>query len=341
MTFSSQPLVSISNAIFAEVVENSRLAHDKKLLQLLQSAYSPESPLFREVCHEIDRLGLRQFQTGQEATPESVLALQPEQLQTTETVAPGVSPGVPQVTSQVTKKERSNSFELMHYIPNSSLTKPAETGISSISVVTKVTDLQENGYVPVKPQKSVLADKIKRYLGRFQLLNRSRHKNSTERKERTVVLPLVTQSPSGVLASSMAARRSSLVGQNLPSYIKSQLVLKGSETAGAAKQAEARTGDNESRISSIPRKKDTRIANLLANLESLYFHQDANSTGGTSLGSNTNNESTISDGDREYILPNSFAQWNDQDQDIYQSSLEESIDDQEDDDDDQYLFQTN
>lgn len=352
MSFSTRQLVPIKDAIFADVVESSRLAHDQKLLQLLQSAYSPESPLYRDVCLQVDQLGLLPFQTEQEA-PKKAEETDSKKRETTSELLV-LSAEVPHLT----KNERRLSFELMHYIPNPTLVKPAETGVSSVNVVTKVTDLETNGYIPTKPTKNALTDKIKRYLGRLQLLNQNRQQRELEAKNRPIPAPLVVNQTSrgNEIAPIGAARRLSVVGQNLPLYIKSQLELKeevgaegykGPEVTGGALAAS--NEDIYSRSSSMPPKmKDTRIHNLLANLESLYFHHDGNSTGETSFGSNTNNESTISDADREYMLPNSFTQWNVRVRDTdglhpYQSSLEESAnentDDDEEDDDDEYLFQ--
>lgn len=349
MSFSTRHLVSINEAIFADVVDSSRLAHDQKLLQLLQAAYSADSPLFRDVCYQVDQLGLLPFQTGQDASPEREIKPLLDENEQHE-IGESQESQKPVEVPQLTKNERRLSFELMHYIPNPSLAKPAETGISSVSVVTKVTDLGTNGYVPVKQQKNALADKIKRYLGRFQLLNQNRQRRKLKAKEAKSAPQSTSIPPSVVPPSISTARRLSVVGQNLPLYIKSQLEPKEAGVAESAKDVvasqvvESSNEDIYSHASSAPKRKD-RIGNLLANLESLYFHHDANSTGETSFGSNTNNESTISDADREYILPNSFTQWNDHDQDglhIYQSSLEESANNEDDDDDDdEYLFQEN
>lgn len=342
MSFPTRQPVPINDAIFADVVESSRLAHDQKLLQLLQTAYSPDSPLYREVCLQVDRLGLLPFQVGEEAPVEPTEADAAPEKHLPRRELLSISTTVPQLT----KNERRLSFELMHYIPNPSLVKPAETGISSVNVVNKVTDLEASRYLPTLAPKNALADKIKRYLGRFQLLNQNQRRKLNGKVPSKPSPPQIILAPRGDLGVAVGAeRRLSVVGQNLPLYIKSQLepklTVESAPQTSAKAELAASSVDTYSHNSASAKKEDPRIHNLLANLESLYFHHDGNSTGETSF--NTNNESTISDADREYILPNSFTQWNGRDPEVhvYQSSLEESEENTDDDDDEEYLFTVN
>lgn len=360
MSFIASHKICTHDEIFADIVEDSRLAHDQKLFQLLQAAYSPDSALFQDICLQIEQLGLSEFQLQHNENANGN-----GKVEKTEDTRPVGE--VPDLTSN----ERRLSFELMHYLPNKSLLKPPETAVSTVNVVTKVTDLENNVYVPVKTEKAALADKLKRYRGRFQLSNQKsqRHRPETIRKEASVQDPATTLN--GTMADQVRlpmARKLSVMGQNLPLYIKNQLGGSGggNNSSKPAKSSDiaterpkdpidlkisqkdpqnfpkhTHTDSVESSIQAGPRK-NTRIDNLLANLESLYIHNGDQSEA-TSYGSNTNNGSAISDADREYILPSSFTKWNDDNGiHVYQSSLEEASsneEEEEEEEDGEYLFQ--
>lgn len=360
MSFIASHKICTHDEIFADIVEDSRLAHDQKLFQLLQAAYSPDSALYQDICLQIEQLGLSEFQLQDKENANGN-----GKVEKTEDTRPVGE--VPDLTSN----ERRLSFELMHYLPNKSLLKPPETAVSTVNVVTKVTDLENNVYVPVKTEKAALADKLKRYRGRFQLSNQKsqRHPPETIRKEASVQDPATTLN--GTMADQVRlpmARKLSVMGQNLPLYIKNQLGGSGGGNSSSkpAKSSDiaterpkdpidpkisqkdhqnfpkhTHTDSVESSIQAGPRK-NTRIDNLLANLESLYIHNGDQSEA-TSYGSNTNNGSAISDADREYILPSSFTKWNDDNGiHVYHSSLEEASsneEEEEEEEDGEYLFQ--
>lgn len=128
------------------------------------------------------------------------------------------------------------------------------------------------------------------------------------------------------------ARRVSLVGENLPHYIKNQLTI-----------------ESEKRDKTLHKKK-SRMNNLLANSQSLYAHKDISSLkSNTNTSDFTNSAIDESDDDKEYISPNLLTKYYDieeEEEDIdfvnvddsYISDPEEQVEEQDDDQDDDYLF---
>ncbi|EGV61639.1 hypothetical protein CANTEDRAFT_115100, partial [Yamadazyma tenuis ATCC 10573] len=202
---------------------------------------------------------------------------------------------------KLSKTQRRMSLDLMQTRPQSttnpfiihtrtnSLSKPALTSTSTVNVLTKaeIGKLQDNP----PPQK----------------VNDPRKFNLTSiiPKRRVAKEPVSNTTNTEVTLSAVDKRnrRASLVGENLPTYIKDQLSL---------------VGGNKKQLN----KKQSRLQNLLSNSESLYVHNKDSSSlkSDTRTGTSDYNTSnhTESDDDKEYVSPNSLTRYyedNDEDED--------------------------
>ena len=206
----------------------------------------------------------------------------------------------PKEMPKLTKTQRRMSLDLMH-TPNvyhrRHSSKPAVTETSNVNVLTKA-DLS-----PSQPKTLAVKQES---------------------------LDIVQPRPKPQPLTDKRSRRISLVGENLPIYIKDQLNSKP--------------------------KKLTRVDNLLHNSQSLYMSKDLNSIKSDSQTHTTNSDvdntdprdDDRDDDDREYILPNSFTrdyETNDDDDDDDEvdfvnvnSSEEEEEEEEEEEDSQDYLF---
>lgn len=203
---------------------------------------------------------------------------------------------------KLSKAQRRTSLDLMHSRPNlsdfqhkrtGSFSKPALASTSNVNVLTKA-DVKAKDKSPNKFNLVLIIPKRK---GHAPKENQGNTGDTLDKR----------------------TRRLSLVGENLPNYIKNQL-------------------NGERTIT----KKKSRVHNLLANSESLYAHSkvsgkdsakdsgrdaSANASAKSShTGSDYDNydQNSESEDDREYILPNLLTKY-------YEDQEEEraSIDDNE------------
>lgn len=202
---------------------------------------------------------------------------------------------------KLSKTQRRMSLDLMNSRPqftlptpgitrSSSLSKPALASTSNVNVLTK-PDLTTPNVAPVKtsvPKKF----NITLIIPNKKVIQSKNHQD--------------TQSK--VMTTTASTRRTSLVGDTLPGYIKAQLNL-----AGDGKKLS---------------KKQSRLHNLLANSESLYTNNKdiTSSKSDTQTGTSdyyNSYENNSSDDDKEYILPNLITKYYGMDQ---QSGADEDID---------------
>lgn len=210
---------------------------------------------------------------------------------------------------KLSKAQRRTSLDLMHSRPNlsndlghrrtSSLSKPAMASTSNVNVMTKAdvrtankeTPLKKfnlvliipkrKGHAPVKDAGVPDNHKKSSHLEGPSSDNKPQRNNSDDDTDKVV---------------DKRSRRISLVGENLPNYIRSQI----------------QSGSNDKTVA----KKQSRMHNVLANSESLYAHNKdvasdkSDSHTGTSDYENYNDNSESED-DREYILPNLLTKYYD------------------------------
>lgn len=293
--------------------------NDEEYADLIQNW--KDSAIFAEVQQLIDDMGLQEFEyesLGSKSAQESELrqwkAPQQENARQTKTepaesinIVPEPSPN-PKITEQPSldlktserplqdlRTERRTSLELIHNGPISgpeSLSRAASVSTSNVNVITKaeVTGLTKT------PTKTLIKNRLK-FTG-FKL------------RKKTVDLT-TKPSPASIdrtkQSTSMSNRRVSLVGENLPMYIRQQLSMPEQEESADKDSVRVKSPETDS-FNSLS-NKPSRINNLLANSQSLYSHsKDVSSQNHTSNTSLYDNDTT-SDNDKEYILPNLFTKY--------------------------------
>lgn len=313
----------LSQTIFRDVVESTRLGHDKDLVALLKNNSTPKSSLYRAVTELIQSLDLQEFEVQKAPQERDFSGSKRNGQESTKT-----DHSMPVLTGG----ERRMSFDLMHMNPGlesirkRTFSKPAEASVSSVNVVTRVTDLETAGYTPV-PEEKTIKDKFRFYQDRFKLVNKQK-------------APPKQPAPWPSVDSRVKAlRRTSLVGEHLPDYIRLQL-QKGAQPGEVTESsAPEMLSSKHSEADESKTLRNQRIHNLLANSESLYFRDNSQSSASAYENANTD---SASDADKEYILPSLFTRslddYNEQDvlREIYENSNSEDEDEQE--DDDEFLF---
>lgn len=297
--------MNLQNNIFRDVVENSRLGRDEHLLAFLQQNYNAKSAIFHETEKLMKALDLQEFVA--EITPEVGHVTKAHELRH-------------EPLPVLTRKERRMSFDLMKpgigTIRKRAQGRPAEASVSTVNVVTKVTDIESKAYVPVV-EKSI-KDRIKQFEDKI--------------KSRNTVAP---NPPLDIKKT----RRTSVVGEHLPQYIRlqlaSELTPKTALRTSLARSAQASiTSDLPSRHSlQHGFGKTARIHNLLANSQSLYFRAE-NSQSSTENGI----IDSVSDADKEYISPSLITRSLDYNDDDVLEGIYENSNSEEEEEDDEYLF---
>lgn len=368
-------MADVNSTIFHDIVETSRLGQDRELMALLQHHTSTKSPLYNEVQDLINGLNLRGFDSFSISQNDAGL---PEGPGVPRKQTPANYVDDLKVSSQevprLTKTQRRMSFDLMRMgsgalrSPQVLLSKPPEAAVSNVNIVTKVTDLEARGYTPVPAErKNKLKDKFSSYHNRFKLVNRAKNALQTNIVQITEYGNLGPSDTSkrpeanGALKGSNGSgsnqrtahwkldspRRISLVGENLPLYIKKQL-----QTGDEAPENN-RTQDRplEDPLESHHQNDTTalrstvhsnslyrNVPEALANSESAPLKTNGSGTTDYSFG-HTNNESTISEADKEYILPSLFNRFLDYgENDTLENESNGSLSEDEEDDEDDYLF---
>lgn len=372
-------MVDVNSAIFHDIVESSRLGQDRELMALLHHHSSRESPLYNKVQSLIGGLNLREFDSF--SIPKHDDGFQNgtgnAKKQTPANYAEDLKVSLQEVP-KLTKTQRRMSFDLMQMpngtqrSPQVSLSKPPEAAVSNVNIVTKVTDLESRGYSLVQlERRNSLKDKFSSYQNRFKLVNRRKNMSLTKNVPNTEnpgisTIPEETGSLKGRINGSLkgsngtgsikeptvlladSPRRISLVGENLPLYIKEQL-RQGSEAAETSRMQESSAvkspssshdlTDDAALGSTVPSTPfHKRVMGALVNSESVPLRTNDSEITDNSFG-HANNESTISDADKEYILPSLFDRFLDYgENDALESESNGSLSEEDEDDEDEYLF---
>lgn len=356
----------INPPLFTELTESVPwLKTNNALKTRLLEAYTENSSQWIAVNCIIDSLDLQPYKT------------EPVEEQEHELLKAAPDP-VPARVSEAVDMQRRVSIDLMlkaaavPAIRRPSLSKAAETAVSAVSVVTKVTELENGDYKPLYTQRDPrtkglhyrLAFQRERWdpLKMRRKSSESPEEASTEPASPTVDTALTTSD------AIKAARRMSLVTKHLPLYIRDQLVPTPTiSQAGLPEPTSVTpmlpgTGDLQvvtskkgtpqaqlqaaSTSSANPSGKteNARINNLLANSLSFYYNDDHEPN--ISVG----DTSSVSEADKEYILPSLFARSEDyghstayghmgDETDGFELDDEDDEDDDDDEDDeDDYLF---
>lgn len=356
----------INPALLADLVNTTPwLRNDKELTNFLQNAYSDNSPSWRAVNRLIEDLQLEPYKLqplmSEEPKPETIPAIAFEQ---------------PQISApEISDKQRRFSMDLMQHhstatpIRRTSLSKPAETAITNVNIVTKVTELEGKEYKPLYTEKPLKFKKklhgILPFQERWASLRIDMRPNRRRpplpetanaeaikaNTETTTTKDIVVEPISDAIK---ANRRRSLVTQYLPTYIRDQLreaSVNASSNTSIKHQEEAietamttalhlQVASYKSSGDARVKPDESRINNLLANSLSFYYKNDDEISS-----ANAADDSSVSDADKEYILPGSFTRSADDydnntayehiGEDTEESEIQEE-DDEEDDDD--YLF---
>ncbi|QRG36667.1 hypothetical protein FDK38_001021 [Candidozyma auris] len=373
-------MISSSEKIFRDVVENTRLGQDKELVQLLKHNQESKSALHEEVERLIHELNLVEYKVAQQTgeTIEDEKAFPKE----------GSSKALRKPFEdwdEGTERRLSNEIRNLTQGETSPQAIPgslATAMISNIVVNSKVTNLENEEYTPVpnqKQRKGSIKETFKRYRARLQhpelAISHGQKGHSRTASSQTV----------------KASRRSSLVGEVLPEYIRKQLTLESEPSASSEHQSPDRnqsispnTRSNpseghfsdtldatERRVSEGHSSRHTdnvnsskrlhswdsrraadnnqasRFKNVLVNSQSLYVRKDDDSM-------NTSHDSYelgVSESDKEYISPSSFTRsiedvqghemlFNRTDDEGEQEDEDDEDAEANDEDDGDYLFKT-
>lgn len=357
----------IDTALLADLVNSTPwLRNDKELSNLLLNAYTENSPSWQAVNRLVEDLQLEPYKLEPIVSPEP--SSDPK---------PALAFEQPQVREpEMSDNQRRFSMDLMHHhstttpIRRTSLSKPAETAITNVNIVTKVTELEGKDYKPLyteKPAKlrkkfhGILPFREKwASLGIDMKPSRTRSIPKTADPEINNNVSNVTNATKNITIEPVsdavkANRRRSLVTQYLPTYIRDQLREASTNTSSNASVKKSdepiesaitttlhlQVALYKSLVDAGIKPDESRINNLLANSLSFYYKNDDEvSTGDTA--------SSVSDADKEYILPGLFTRSADDydnntayehiGDDTEESEMEEEDGDDEDDDEDGYLF---
>lgn len=361
-------MTDLAALMFHDLVESSRLGQDRELMALLQSHSAADSELYKEVDSLIKDLNLQKFDElpsiNHDPVPQQESSVFGKSLgsdsQSTDTLKVP-----PQEVPRLTKTQRRMSFDLMqirpqsHLSPQTLLGKPPQAVVSNVNVATIVTELEKKGYTPVtsKGDKNSFKDKIISYQNRLKLVNRSRGRKRREPKvdvsarreddqehdkSGTRDTETVIERPN-LNGKSLAARRVSLVGDNLPQYIRKQLhrtpdnLHRGYSEESSVLHSPIATPKQNMASSSVARNDVIADSPIDVRTSESDYLQKNNDSESTDSYLNGINDSAVSDGDKEYILPSSFNKFLDYGDTKSLDSNESVSEDQEDDEDD-YLF---
>lgn len=348
--------MTAQSALLADLIDNTPwLRKDANLRKRLIKGSAPDSSAWNAVNALLNSLDLQPYKT-QPNEPEDSIARSKLQ-------AISEFSHVPEVTDT----QRRFSMDLMQPVSEvpptrkTSLSKPAETALSHVNVTTKVTELEGKEYKPLYTHKTETKHKALHFLFGFPrerwdpLLLR-------KRKDRNLANPTLASAASDtgriardntLLATATlspevtASRRRSLVNKHLPLYIREQIVEtpvassgalpEPGEVAGALVSGSAqhlRMPSYRSAGDAGIKTDDQRFNNLLANSLSFYYKA------GNGHDSSAVDTSSVSDADKEYILPGLLARFTDYDHHDAYEQLDEDQEESEieEDDYDDYLF---
>lgn len=304
-----------------EIVHQLR-KNDEEYADLIQNWKN--SDVYTEILDLIDEAGLQEFQYetlgGQSLLNVNEISSELRQNNINSIKEWSKSEPEPEIPKpeieelpKLTSTERRTSLDLMYSKMNGpisapdSLSRAASVSTSNVNVITKaeVTGLTRiDNKVPIKNSlRSVLKKLAGFNLGKkTKELTTKPSPASIDRTRHTSTPPRVNG------LAEKKNRRISLVGENLPMYIRQQLKLPDNEEEGSDSGSGRIKSPESDSINSLS-KKPSRINNLLANSQSLYSHsKDVSSQNHTSNTSLYDNDTT-SDNDKEYILPNLFTKY--------------------------------
>lgn len=340
-------MVPSSEGIYRDVVEKTRLGQDKELVYLIAQNQNADSPLRQEVDQLIRDLTLVEFKVAQEIG-QSVGDFAPDTLSKELKLPPA---GDDQMQRRLSTEIRNLTLGECASTSKGTPSTPAVAKLSNFRVNSTVTNLENQDYTPVpyeKAPKGTIKKTLNRYKAKLQ-------KPDMDRQSRTVSSQTIK-----------AARRSSLVGEALPDYIRKQLTLGDSEsnerrsdsTNESRRKSPAKrdrtesltTPEDHSHIQSLSLRRlensqNDRFRNVLVNSLSLYVRKEDSSGNNSQEGL----DSGISVTDNEYILPGLFTRsvegLNDQDVLLYNYGNDNDEEDEDEDeendeheDDENYLF---
>lgn len=342
----------VNQSLLADLINNTPwIRNNPDLRKKLLDSYSELSSSWQKVIRMVSALDLKPYKSEPLVTHDPTEQKLPK-IVLEETV---------QTPAKTPDPKSHFSIDLM--LPDlvsatsrgPSLGKPAATAITNLNVVTKVTDLEGNEYQPLFVQQ---LPKQKKAFRRVFLFPSKRW--ASVRIAKKPNLPpkgQCTKSTEGLLADPVvvstemkADRRLSLVTRYLPLYIREQLpeialsdeqgtnpnnlaqvtTQKIVESSTQSLRATSSKSLDEARI----RTEDHRINNLLANSLSFYYKTDNEDA------PNISAESSVSDADKEYILPGLLIRSTEEyDQNTAYDQIDDDTEESElEDDEDDYLF---
>ncbi|KAF3985405.1 hypothetical protein FT663_05105 [Candidozyma haemuli var. vulneris] len=350
-------MISSSERIFKDVVERTRLGQDKELVHLLKQNQNAKSPLHEEVEKLIRDLNLMEYKVAQQVGQEVA-----DNDGETEATSKEQRPPAIQADERTQRRLSYEIKNLTQGEPSNRGTPstPAIAAVSNFRVNSRVTNLENHDYTPVpyeRPRKGSIKQTLRKYKARLQ------NSELNEVQQRTASSQTV-----------MAARRSSLVGEVLPDYIRKQLTIDNQQSETPEHEHEQNktteapenqsTSDTSLRRSRSTKSKNTsspsgedqqnrsenlqsssirrslensqsnRFNNVLMNSSSLYVRKGDNSSNVSQDGL----DSGLSEADKEYISPSSFTRSiediNDHDVLLYNRTDEDDGDDDDDEDED-------
>ncbi|KAG2734307.1 hypothetical protein G9P44_002313 [Scheffersomyces stipitis] len=326
------------------------------------------NPLFREVARMIESLGLESFET-ESPRSENVPNISTSSVANVRrTSGSGTRPSLSrnpnsfhiprQEMPKMTKTQRRMSLDLMHsqsavsdimsggHRRNSSLTKPAESSTTNVNVITKAEVISTPRAPPLNQTSSLTKNRLKGVQKKFRFVLGSKSKLDLP-KTRNPNSSISNDTSKPVEEGDKKSRRLSLVGENLPLYIRKQLEISPRSTSVilepsvdtdehiedphiesnviATSNETTSVRKTESKNQKQVVKKKSRLQNLLANSQSLYSHSkdvnsarsslassnisSSNKTSNTSAGGTPHYDSDEEDDNKEYISPDSLTRY--------------------------------
>lgn len=330
------PLAVPDPLLLSQFIETSPwLARDQRLLSHLKECYKEDTPIFTEVVYMLESLGLQLPKELAEVVPDPVESLaeahKPHVNGDSERRSiPKIDP-VPDSEKEFLQQTRRVSIDILQ--PSGgpvALARAPQTAVSDVSVLTRVTNLEAQDYRPLEKEKKALPKFLNRTL-----------KQLVPKTDKPKETPRVPVAPSNGHAGN-AFRRRSLVGENLPVYIRRQ--LQSLPTADPEPRVSSRNSINSAHAAtnSIHKTRDPRIENLLANSQSLYINADPADSGTSQQDFSEESASGVSEADKIYVLPALFTRSLDEYDNANEGNSDEDDDDilnvSDDDDEDALMF---
>lgn len=344
----------INQALLTELINNTPwLRNDRNLCNRLTQQYSENSVSWNSVNRLIDDLDLVPYSLERNV-----------QQPVNENKSPNLAfTGIVSVVPEPSDDQKRLSIDLIGPpsvnppMRPTSLSKPAETAISNVNIVTKVTEFAGKNYIPLPLGKSKQKTGLQGLQAVFPLdrwrslkIGKSASNNTQNSpvpiNSESVANDSIESTNEVVSATEKANRRKSLVNRHLPGYIRDQLTqIKDNNLPDSPPTAPGvdrismghplRVASNRSSADAGVRTDDNRISNLIVNSQSFYFKKNSQ------ISLDRTDGSSVSDADKEYILPGSF---NHSGEDYDHNNTYHQLDDEtegselEEDDEDEYLF---